>query len=86
MEAPQYQQLQGSGDFSAPAGSFSSEFLLLRNPYWMGVLATTENSRHADLTPSSEATLKHQTAVKVDLLGWDMSQAMLGIIGGQGKA
>ena len=43
MEAPQYQQLQGSGNFSAPAGSFSSEFLLLRNPYWMGVLATKES-------------------------------------------
>ncbi|MBI5590794.1 MAG: hypothetical protein HY881_09955 [Deltaproteobacteria bacterium] len=40
METPRYQQLQGSGTFSAPTGSFSSEFLLLRNPYWMGVLAT----------------------------------------------
>jgi hypothetical protein len=40
MKAPQYQQLQGSGSFSAPTGSFFSEFLLLRNPYWMGVLAT----------------------------------------------
>ncbi len=47
MEVPQYQQLQGSGNFSAPAGSFSSEFLLLRNPYWMGVLATTTNQTEA---------------------------------------
>lgn len=43
MEVPQYQQFQGSGNFSAPTGSFSSEFLLIRNPYWMGVLATMEN-------------------------------------------
>jgi len=40
MDAPQYKQLQGSGNFSAPTGSFSSGFLLLCNPYWMGVLAT----------------------------------------------
>jgi hypothetical protein len=47
METPQYQQFHGSGTFSAPAGSFSSEFLLLRNPYWMGVLARTENQLEA---------------------------------------
>jgi hypothetical protein len=47
MEAPQYQQLQGSGDFSSDADSFSSEFLLLRNPYRMGVLATIENKNVA---------------------------------------
>jgi hypothetical protein len=47
MEAPQYQQLKGSGNFSLPTGSFSSEFLLLRNPYWMGVLATMENQIEA---------------------------------------
>lgn len=47
MEAPQYHQLKGSGNFSAPTGSFSSEFLLLRNPYWMGVLATMEDQIEA---------------------------------------
>ena len=40
MEAPQYLQLQGNGDFSVPSYSFNSKFLILRNPYRIRVLAT----------------------------------------------
>lgn len=47
MESPKYQQLLGSGIFSAPCGSFSSNFILLRNPYWVRVLATNENENEA---------------------------------------
>ena len=47
MEAPQYHQLKGIGNFSAPTGSFSSEFLLLRNPYWTGILTTVEDQIEA---------------------------------------
>ncbi len=47
MESPEYQQLLGSGNFSGPEGSFFSEFMLLRNPYWIGVLATIENQIEA---------------------------------------
>lgn len=42
MKSPEYQQLLGRGNFSGPAGSFFSEFILLRNPYWIEVLATSE--------------------------------------------
>lgn len=47
MESPKYQQLLGSGIFSAHCGSFSSNFILLRNPYWVRVLATNENENEA---------------------------------------
>lgn len=43
MEVPQYEELHGTGTFSAPEASFSSQFMLLRNPYWMGALAVIEN-------------------------------------------
>ena len=75
MEAPKYQQLQGIGNFSAPAGNFSSQFLLLRNPYWMGVLAiaksTAERFRQFVSNPGSwqlRGTLQDGRAVQSDSL------------------
>ena len=43
MEAPFYQKLIGTGSFSASELNITSEFLLLRNPVWMGVLALIES-------------------------------------------
>jgi hypothetical protein len=47
MEVPLYQQLFGTGTFSASEVNFTSEFLLLRNPRWMGVLAIIESQAEA---------------------------------------
>jgi len=47
MEVPRYQELHGTGTFSKAGENFTSEFLLLRNPHWMGVLTRVEEKKTA---------------------------------------
>ena len=68
MEAPRYKQLQGSGNFSAPTGSFSSDFLILSNPYWMGVLATMGDQIEAAGVWQLRGTLHDGRTVQSDSL------------------
>jgi hypothetical protein len=43
MDTPKYLILKGKGTFSHAGSSFESSFALLRNPWWIGVLAGDEH-------------------------------------------
>ena len=42
MDTPKYIRLEGRGKFSHAGSSFESSFVLLRNPWWTGILAGDE--------------------------------------------
>lgn len=44
METPKYIKLDGRGTFSHSGTSFESAFVLLRNPWWTGILAEGESA------------------------------------------
>jgi hypothetical protein len=44
INAPQYIRLDGKGTFSHLNSSFESTFILLRNPWWTGILAGDDDS------------------------------------------
>lgn len=44
MDTPKYIKLDGRGKFSNQSASFESDFILLRNPWWTGILAEGESA------------------------------------------
>ncbi len=44
MDTPKYITLDGTGKFSHSSASFESAFILLRNPWWTGILAEGESA------------------------------------------
>jgi hypothetical protein len=47
MDTPKYIKLAGTGKFSHSSASFESAFILLRNPWWIGILAEGKSASSA---------------------------------------